>query len=68
MRVINERDNVTAANMSLKGKKVISKLSDKDLDALLQKDRAKERDFNKNLMWYHGRTANRKKSEQLLSK
>ena len=41
-------------------------LTDKKLNEILSDELSKEKEFNKKLLWYHGRSINRKKTETVL--
>lgn len=41
-------------------------LSDKKINDILSDDFSKEKEFNKKMLWYHGRSINRKKTEACL--
>ena len=43
-----------------------TQLSDKKISEILQEDQAKEKEFQKRFQFYHGRVANRRKTEQML--
>lgn len=41
-------------------------LSEKKINEILQDDASKEKEFNKKIQFYHGRSMNRKRTEALL--